>query len=59
MHFFFLMSIFHARMCLHPVCAWCQQRSEEGLGSLGIVVTDGCEPACGCWELNPDPPMQE
>lgn len=21
----------------------------------GTRVTDGCEPPCGCWELNPDP----
>jgi hypothetical protein len=24
---------------------------EEGIGS----ITDGCEPPCGCWELNSRP----
>ena len=25
------------------------------LRSPGTGVTDGCEPPCGCWELNPGP----
>lgn len=36
--------------CLHHLCAWCFQRPEEDGRSLGIRITDGCEPLCGCWE---------
>ena len=28
------------------------------VGSTRIEVTDGCEPTCGCWDLNPGP-LQE
>ena len=24
----------------------------KGLRSIEIVITDSCEPQCGCWELN-------
>jgi len=33
----------------------CLQTPEEGIRSLGIVVTHGCELPCGCWELNLGP----
>ena len=38
--------------CLVPV------DSEKDIRSPGTEVTDGCEPSCGCWELNPSP-LQE
>lgn len=31
------------------------QRPEEGVRSSGPGVTEGCEQACVCWELNPGP----
>lgn len=30
----------------------CRQKSEEGIGSLGTAVTDGCELTWGFGELN-------
>ena len=49
-------------LCLHAYkgttfihCSW---RPEEGVGSPETGVTGGCEPLCGCWELNPGP-LQE
>jgi hypothetical protein len=39
----------YACMCIIDVqCLW---RPEEGIGSPGTVVTDGCELFRGCWEL--------
>jgi hypothetical protein len=35
--------------CLPDVCLC------EGVGTLGIGVTDSCELSCGCWELNSSP----
>lgn len=32
------------------MCAWCPQRSKEGIGSPRT-----CIPACGCWEAKPCP----
>lgn len=37
-------------MSVHRVCACCQQRPAEGIGAPAIVMTDVCEPPCGCWE---------
>lgn len=31
------------------------EAKKEGIGSPETGVTDGCEPLCRCWELNPDP----
>ena len=42
---------------LSDLSAWCLQWPEEGTG-FSETVTDGCELACGCWELNPGP-LQE
>jgi hypothetical protein len=28
---------------------WCLWGPEEGIGSPGTGVTDGCELLCGCW----------
>lgn len=35
--------------------AWYLQGSEGGIGTLGSGITNGCEPPCECYELNPDP----
>ena len=29
-------------------------RPEGGVGSLKPHLTASCEPACGCWETNPE-----
>ena len=39
-------------MSMHHVCAWFWRRSEGGTKSLGIGDMDGCDPPCGCCELN-------
>ena len=31
----------------------CLCKLEEGIESSRIGITDGCEPSCRCWELNP------
>ena len=36
------------------LCAMCVLVLVEA-SSLRTEVTDGCDPPCGCWELNPDP----
>jgi hypothetical protein len=46
-----------ACVSVHPVGAWCLQRSEEDSRSPGTRVTDGCKALppptpCVCWELN-------
>ena len=48
------MDMLLAYMSMYHMHAWCQ-RSEEGVGSPGTWVTDGCEPPCRCWEPNQDP----
>ena len=40
---------------VHHICAWYPWRPEEGGRCPGAGATDGCEPPCGCWELNPSP----
>jgi hypothetical protein len=46
--------------CLHAcICATCvqyQQKPEkdESVRSPGTGGTDGCEPLCGCWDLDLD-----
>lgn len=36
----------------------CLQGAEEGIGSSGTKVADGCERLCGCWEPKPNPLSQ-
>ena len=31
------------------------KRTQEGIGSPGTRIKDGCEQSCDCWELNPGP----
>jgi len=40
-----------AWMSVHYPQALCLWRPEEGIGTLGIGVTDACEPSWGCWVL--------
>lgn len=58
---FSLLFLFMYRGIL-PACmtvhAWILWRSEEGVRCPGTVVTDSCEPTCGCWELSLSP-LQE
>lgn len=49
---FYHMDNLSACMYMHCVHVWCLLKSEEGVGSLEIGITDGCELLCGCWELN-------
>jgi len=61
MHFFsYVYECFYLYVCMHvhPVCAWCLRRSEEGIRSPGTGDKEGCEPPCGFWELNLGP-LQE
>ena len=36
---------------VHCVCL--VSMPAESVTSPGTGVTDGCDPPCGCWELNP------
>ena len=47
--------ILPACMSVHRVLPGALRRPEEGVGSPGTGITDGCEPPCGCWESNPGP----
>ena len=52
---------FPCRSVLSPlglctVCVQCLWRSEEGVRSPEIRVTDNCELPHGCWKLNLGPP---
>lgn len=42
---------------MHHIYAWCQWMPEKMLNPLGLEWC-GCEPPCGCCELNRDP-LQE
>jgi hypothetical protein len=46
-------------LCMYMVCmcARCLWRPKAS-GPPGSGLLSGCEPACGCWELNPGP-LQE
>lgn len=46
------MCVFCLDVCICALCMECPQRLEEGIGSSGTGVTDGCWPPCGCWERN-------
>lgn len=49
---FMHISILSVYIYVHYMCAWYLWGPEEGIRSLGIGVTDGCKPPCGCWKLN-------
>jgi len=46
---------FCLHVCMCTVCTQCLCKWEEGIKLPGTRVTDGCEPSCGCWELNSGP----
>ena len=47
------MAVLPSCISVHHLCAWCPWKSKLGIRSPGTGVADGCEPPCGCWELNP------
>lgn len=49
------MWVFHQCVCLCTMCTWYPCRREEGFRFPGIVVIDGCESLCGCWEFTLNP----
>lgn len=49
------MSVLLPCMYVRHVCAWCPQKSEEGVESSEAGAMDDCEPARRCWELSPSP----
>ena len=49
------MSVLPACMYVYHMYAWCQWRPEEGIGSPGTGVLDGCEALYECWDPNPGP----
>jgi hypothetical protein len=40
-------------ICEYTIAVFKHQKRESGL------VTDGCEPPCGCWDLNSVPPEEQ
>lgn len=44
-----------AYMYLCTMRIQCPCRPENGVGSSGTGVPDGCDPPCECWELNQGP----
>lgn len=49
------MDVLSAYMLMHRMCAWCLQRSENGIGYPGTVVTDDCddcEQPCRYWKAS-------
>ena len=48
--YFTYMDVLPACMSAHPVCLSIKDTRHPGTG-----VKDGCEPLCGCWELNLGP----
>jgi hypothetical protein len=49
-------SVFFFKNCLFILCIWvlcsCLQTHQKRASD---PITDGCEPPCGCWELNSGP----
>lgn len=50
--YFMCMCVVSVPLCAYDKHVLSLQSSEEGVGSSGPGVTDGCEPSCGCGELN-------
>jgi hypothetical protein len=53
MSFFFFKDLFIHYMQVHCSCLQTPQKRASDL------VTDGCEPSCGCWDLNFGPSEEE
>jgi hypothetical protein len=52
-HFFFFKDLFIYYKYVHCSCLQTHQKRESDL------VTDGCEPPCGCWDLNSGPSEEQ
>jgi hypothetical protein len=48
-------SILYECIFVHHMCAWCPQKSEEGIGPPRTRVKNGGKPPCECWESNMGP----
>jgi hypothetical protein len=46
-------------VCVPSVCAWCYQKTEEGIRSTETEVTDAYEPPCWYQEPNLGPLQEE
>jgi hypothetical protein len=46
------MVVLNTCMSVYHLCAWNPRKPEEGIGSPGSIITEGCEQPCGCWESN-------
>jgi hypothetical protein len=53
-YFILCVTVLPTYMYVYHVYTWCLWKSKEIVRSLTRVTND-CEPACGCWEPNPDP----
>lgn len=49
---FTCMGLLCTRMSVHHVSACIPQRPQEGIGSPGTGITEGCKMPCGCSESN-------
>jgi hypothetical protein len=49
--FFFFKDLFIV-ICKYTVAVFRQTREQRRVSDL---ITDGCEPPCGCWDLNSGP----
>lgn len=52
---FCVLRVLLARMTVHHMCGWCQQRPEEGVGYHGTRVSDGLWAAMEVLGLEPGP----
>lgn len=48
------MGVHPTLMSEYHMCTWCLRKTEVGTGSPGTGLPDGCDPLCGCLELNLD-----
>jgi hypothetical protein len=53
-YFILCVQMFCLCACLCTTCVQFLRRPAEGVRYPGTGVTDGCEPPCRCWELNPE-----
>lgn len=53
LNFFLCVWLLPAYTYVHHMHTYCPQKFKEGAESPGTGVISGCEPPCGCWELNP------
>jgi hypothetical protein len=51
--FFFFLKIYLLIICKYTVAVFRHQKRESDL------ITDGCEPPCGCWDLNSGPSEEQ